>query len=259
MDGSLPLVFGIALAAALASPLGGLLAIWLRPTSLLLSLAVGLAGGVLLGTFAFEMIPTALEMVALPWVVIGFTLGFGLVYLLDLYVNRWEVAGPEADQNGRVERDHRRRKPRGGSTSVLAGGTSLEEIIEGIAIGVGAALAPGTALIVGLAIVIDNVSEAMSIGELIISQGQETRKGRVMLWTSLIGTSLFCSAMLGWFLLRDIPEGVQGLLFAIGAGGMFYLTITDLVPEAEAHQFQQSAALAVGGGFLLIMVLSELM
>jgi zinc transporter, ZIP family len=123
---------------------------------------------------------------------------------------------------------------------------------------VGAALAPGTALIVGLAIVIDNVSEAMSIGELIISEGQETRKGRVMLWTSLIGTSLFCSAMLGWFLLRDIPEGVQGLLFAIGAGGMFYLTITDLVPEAESHQFQQSAALAVGGGFLLIMVLSEL-
>ena len=40
---------------------------------------------------------------------------------------------------------------------------------------------------------------------------------------------------------------------------MFYLTVTDLVPEAEAHHFQQSAALAIGAGFLLIMVLSELM
>ena len=128
MEGSLLLILGVALAAALASPLGGLLAIWLRPSSLLLSLAVGLAGGVLLGTFAFEMIPTALEMVALPWVVIGFVLGFGLVYLLDLYVNRWEVAGPEADQNGRVRSDRRRRKPRGSNTSVLAGGTSAEEI-----------------------------------------------------------------------------------------------------------------------------------
>ncbi len=259
MEGSLLLILGVALAAALASPLGGLLAIWLRPSSLLLSLAVGLTGGVLLGTFAFEMIPTALEMVALPWVVIGFVLGFGLVYLLDLYVNRWEVAGPEADQNGRVEADHRRRKPRGSNTSVLAGGTSAEEIIEGIVIGVGAALAPGTALIVGLAIVIDNISEAMSIGELITSEGQGQANRRILFWTSLIGVSLFSSALLGWFLLRDIPEGVQGLLFAIGAGGMFYLTITDLVPEAESHQYQQSAALAVGAGFLLIMVLSELM
>lgn len=259
MDGSFYLVFGVALAAALASPLGGLLSVWLRPSSLLLSVAVGLAGGVLLGTFAFEMIPTALEMVPLPWVVIGFSLGFGLVYLLDLYVNRWEVAGPEADQHGRVESDHRRRKPRGSNTSVLAGGTSAEEVIEGIAIGVGAALAPGTALIVGLAIVIDNVSEAMSIGELISSEGRDKAPRRILMWTSLIGVSLFASAMAGWFLLRDIPEGVQGLLFAIGAGGMFYLTITDLVPEAEAHQFQQSAALAIGGGFLLILVLSELM
>ena len=111
----------------------------------------------------------------------------------------------------------------------------------------------------GLAIVVDNISEAMSIEELITSEGQGKAKGRILFWTSLIGVSLFSSAMLGWFLLRDIPEGVQGLLFAIGAGGMFYLTITDLVPEAESHQYQQSAALAVGAGFLLIMVLSELM
>ncbi len=259
MDSSFLMVFVVALVASLALPLGGVLAMWLRPSSLLLSISVGLAGGVLLGTFAFEMIPTALEMVALPWVVIGFVLGFGLVYLLDLYVNRWEVAGPEADQNGRVRSDRRRRKPRGSNTSVLAGGTSAEEIIEGIVIGVGAALAPGTALIVGLAIVIDNISEAMSIGELITSEGQGKANRRILFWTSLIGVSLFASAMLGWFLLRDIPEGVQGLLFAIGAGGMFYLTITDLVPEAESHQYQQSAALAVGAGFLMIMVLSELM
>lgn len=259
MDSSFLMVFGIALVAALASPLGGLLAIWMRPSSLRLSAAVGLAGGVLLGTFAFEMLPTALEMVHVAWVVIGFAVGFGLVYLLDLYVNRWETAGPEADQKPRVDRAHKRLKPRGSGTMVLAGGTSSEEIIEGIAIGVGAALAPSTALIVGLAIAIDNVSEAMSIGELILNEDQDNAKRRILIWTSLIGASLFVSTMLGWFLLRDIPEGVQGFLFAMGAGGMFYLTITDLLPEAEAHQFQQSAALATGAGFLLIMVLSQLM
>jgi zinc transporter, ZIP family len=81
MDNSFLIIFGIALLAALASPLGGLLAIWLRPSSLLLSLSVGLAGGVLLGTFAFEMIPKALEMVAIPWVVAGFAVGFAEIEL----------------------------------------------------------------------------------------------------------------------------------------------------------------------------------
>ncbi|WP_210528594.1 ZIP family metal transporter [Rubellimicrobium arenae] len=259
MEGSALIVPGIALAAALASPLGGLLAVWLRPSSLLLSAAVGLAGGVLLGTFAFEMLPKALEMAGLSWAVAGFAFGFGLVYLLDLYVNRWEVAGPEADQSDRVKRHHRRRKPRGGSTSVLAGGTSSEEIIEGIAIGVGGALDPSTALIVGIAIAVDNISEAMSIGELILSEDQGRAKRRILFWTSLIGLALFASALVGWFALGRIPDAVQGVLFALGAGGMFYLTVTDLVPEAESHQFQQSAALAIGAGFLLILILSELM
>ena len=39
---------------------------------------------------------------------------------------------------------------------------------------------------------------------------------------------------------------------------MFYLTITDLVPEAEARQYQQSAGLACGAGFMTIFVLSNL-
>lgn len=42
------------------------------------------------------------------------------------------------------------------------------------------------------------------------------------------------------------------------AGGMFYLTVTDLVPTAEAHQFQRSAAIAVAAGFLLMFALAHL-
>jgi ZIP family zinc transporter len=252
-------IAGIALSAALSSPLGGALAIWMRPSSLVLSITVGFAGGVLLGTFAFEMMPKALELSPLGFVVAGFGLGFGLVYVLDLYVNRWRTAGPEAEQKGEVERVYARKKPRGSNVSVLAGGTSTEEIIEGLAIGVGGALDSSTALIVGLAIAIDNFSEALSIGELVQTEKHERPKRRIMFWTSLIGVSLFTAAMLGWFLLRGVPEHVQGILLAAGAGGMFYLTVTDLVPEAEAHQFQQSAAIAIGVGFLIIMVLSELM
>lgn len=66
------------------------------------------------------------------------------------------------------------------------------------------------------------------------------------------------SAVAGWFLLKGLVQPVTGFLFATGAGGMFYLTITDLVPEAESHQSQQSSAIANAAGFLLVMVLAQM-
>ena len=70
--------------------------------------------------------------------------------------------------------------------------------------------------------------------------------------------ALFVSAMAGYFLLRGLPQSMLGLLLAAGVGAMFYLTITQLVPEAESHQFQQSAAAAAGVGLLVIFALSNL-
>lgn len=251
-------ILTVAATAALASPVGGVISLIVKPTTMMLSIAVGLAAGLLLGTFAFEMMPRALELVALPMVVAVFCIGFGLVYGLDLYVNRGELAGPEAEQFKHVERFHRRKKPRGDVVTVIGGATSAEELIEGLVIGVGAAIDTNVALIVGLAIFIDNVGEAMSMGELAREQSDEHVRRRVMVWTGTIGAALFASAMAGWFLLRGLPDEVLGSLLALGAGAMFYLTVSDLLPEAESHHFQQSAAIATAIGFLTIMVLSHL-
>jgi ZIP family zinc transporter len=61
-------------------------------------------------------------------------------------------------------------KPRGGEVTVLAGGTSAEELIEGLSIGVGATINPGLALLIALASIIDNLAESLSIGEIIRSE-----------------------------------------------------------------------------------------
>jgi ZIP family zinc transporter len=111
-----------------------------------------------------------------------------------------------------------------------------------------------------LAIVIDNLSEALSIGEFIRGEeGVSTRAPvrRVLGWTGLIGITLFISALAGWLFLRGLSASVLGFLFGVGSGGMFYLTVTDLVPEAEERQYQQSAALANAGGFMLMFVISQ--
>ncbi len=251
-------LLAIALAGALASPLGGALALCRRPTTLALSIAVGFAAGALLGAFAFEMLPKAAKMASLPIAIAGFAGGFAFLYALDLFVHRGASAGDKASQRDWVRSMRRRRRSRGDEVTVLAGGTSAEEIIEGLTIGVSAATDASVGMVVGLAIVIDNLSEALSIGELIRENGGDHPARRILGWTSLIGAALFVAAMAGWFLLRNVSQDLLGLLLAGGAGAMFYLTMTELVPEAESHQFQQSSAIAAAAGLLVIFSLSHL-
>jgi ZIP family zinc transporter len=246
--------------AAIASPLGGLLALWRRPTTLFVSVVLGYAGGVLLGTISFEMLPQAQEFSSLPAAVAGFLLGFGAVYAFDLYIHHGVLAGEKAEQRFKVRQFYRTHPPRGDEITVLAGGTSSEELIEGLAIGVGAAIKPGLGLFIALAILIDNVSEALSIGLLIrdgarLAWRQVVR--RTLEWTGLIGAALLGSALAGWFFLRGLPLTVLGFLLAAGGGGMFYLTVTDLLPEAEERHYQQSAALAVSAGFMTVFILGQ--
>ena len=251
-------LLAIAFAGALASPLGGAFALWKKPGTLGLSIAVGFAAGALLGAFAFEMLPQAARFASLPVAITGFAAGFAFVYALDLFVKRGASAGDKAAQRDWVRSVRRRRKPRGDEVTVLAGGTSAEELIEGVTIGVSAATDPSLGMIVGLAIVIDNFSEGLSIGDLIREKDGDRQSGRILGWTGLIGAALFVSAMAGWFLLRNLSQGTLGLLLAAGAGAMFYLTMTELVPEAEDHQFQESSAIAAAAGLLVIFALSQM-
>jgi ZIP family zinc transporter len=252
-------IIAIAGAAALALPVGGLIALWRKPTTLFMSVALGFASGVLLTTICFEMLPQALEMGSLPIAAGGFAVGFAAVYGFDLFVHRGQLVGEAAEQRPQVERFYQQRRPRGSEVTVLAGGTSAEELIEGLSIGVGTAIKPGLGLLIGLAIVVDNLSEALSIGQIIRSeQAGENRRQvrRVLGWTGLIGAALLGSALVGWFFLQGLSQRVLGFLLGIGGGGMFYLTVTDLIPEAEERHYQQSAAVSIAVGFMLIFILS---
>lgn len=253
-------LLAVSFAAALSSILGGLIALWQRPTTLFMSASLGFASGVLIGTIAFEMMPEATDLGSVAIVAAGFACGFAAIYGVDLFVHRGQLAGTEAEQRRKVRLYYRRRRPRASDVTVLAGGTSAEEIVEGIAIGAGTVVQPSIGLLVGLAIAIDNLSEGLSIGELLRTEvngrtGANVRE--IIGWTSTIGIALVSSSVAGWLLLRDVPDVILSLLLATGAGGMFYLTVTDLLPKAEARQYQESSAIATGLGFLLILVISS--
>jgi ZIP family zinc transporter len=129
--------------------------------------ALGFASGVLLATIVFEMLPNALELSSLPIAMGGFVAGFALIYAFDLFIHRGVLVGEKAEQHAQIEQLQKRHRSRDGQVTVLAGGTSVEELIEGLSIGVGFAIKPGVGLFIAFAIIIDNFSEALSIGEII--------------------------------------------------------------------------------------------
>lgn len=97
-------IIAIAGAAAIASPAGGLISLWRKPTTLFMSVALGFASGVLLATISFEMLPQALEMSSIAVAVAGFVAGFVAVYGFDLFIHRGQLAGEAAEQRPQVER-----------------------------------------------------------------------------------------------------------------------------------------------------------
>jgi zinc transporter, ZIP family len=251
-------VLVISLTAAVASVAGGAAAFVREPTTLAMSVALGFASGVLLGAVTLEMLPRAHELSSLGATAAGFSAGFLAMWLFDLYVNAGYVAGDRAAEYPQVIARHRRRRPRGDEVAVLAGGTSLEELVEGFAIGTGVVIDPDLGALIAAAIAIDNLSEGLSIGELVVSKSGRTRAAarRALGWTALIGVSLVSAAALGWLLLRDADDSVVGILLAGGGGGMLYLTVTALIPPSEARQYEGSGALATGAGLLTILFLT---
>lgn len=242
--------------ATLASPLGGWLGSRAKIGTLFLSISVGMAAGVLLGTFAFEMMPSAAAAAGKIPTITGFLVGFLAVYLFDLYINHGFMAGSESDEWHKLSRLHRIQRVRGSKVTLLAGSTAIEELIEGLSIGVGLAADPGLGIMIGVAIILDNLVEGMSIAEIIRAEQGENASRSIYAWTGMIGLALFSSAAIGWAFLSDMAPTMLGVLLAIGAGGMFYLTIVDLLPRSAKTQYQQSAALAVAAGFLLIFSLT---
>jgi zinc transporter, ZIP family len=242
--------------AGVSVVIGVLLPRWRRPSTLVSSVVLGFAAGVMIGTVTFEILPEALQLASLLVVSLGFAVGFGVVYGLDLFLHRGKVAGERAEQRKAVEADYARKRPRGSQTTVLAGGSLFEAVIEGLSLGVAAAIGAGLTIPLAVAVAIDNLSEGLSLGTL--SDAEEGQRGaRVLRWSVWIAVTTVAAALAGWFVLRGLPAAVHAAVFAAGGGGMLYLTVTELVPEAEAEHYQQSSALATAVGLLIVLILSE--
>lgn len=247
--GPMPLLnaFLLSLIAGLATGVGGGLVSLIRaPSMRVYDTLLGFAAGVMTAVATLGLIREALAeggtLVALAGVAVGAAALFGFDRLLPHEHERlpFNCTNLTAYRRGLL----------------LFTAMTLHNIPEGLAVGTSVVAAPRLGLLLAIAIALHNIPEGIAIAGPFRSCGMG--RLRVLAWATASGLSEPIAAVIGAaFVSLLAPLLPFSLAFAGGA--MLYVVSDELIPESHAHGYEHQATFGFIGGFLLLLVLLELL
>ena len=247
MEASLAQAVLAATITMLATGIGGLPFVFVRKFPEELSrLGWSVAGGMMLSASVFNLLFPGVQDSGFTPVAIGVLAGtilFGLAFRLtaDKQVH---LHGLSSEQSHKI--------------SLVIGTMFLHSFPEGLAVGVafGSGEA-GLGLLIAVAIAIHNIPEGVAVSLPLRAQG-------VSGW-----------ACVGWSILTSFPQPIAAIpaylavvafrpvlpyAFGLAAGAMFFLVLSEMIPESRNTEAQRySSALAGMGGFLAMMFLQNIL
>lgn len=224
------MLFIIALAAFVATLIGGLFALRLRDR---LHLVLGFSAGAILGVAFFDLLPEALSLAAGAYdasTILSITaLGFVTYLVLDRLVL---MHGHSPDDG------HSHRGVAGASA------LSLHSLLDGVAVGFAYQVSPAIGLVVAVAVLTHDFSDGINTVGLILKNGGTRREA--FRWLTL--DALAPVVGIGLTLFYTLPETSLSLLLALFAGFFLYIGASDLIPESHhAHPVRWTTVATVLG------------
>jgi len=238
-------MLGIALALAAVGPrlLGGIAVLWKRDR---LHVAMGFAGGSLLGVALFGAVPEALELLS------GGVLGV-LTVAAAVALGAGAYAVLERTAFGHVHAEDPACKPSVGH--IGAGGISVHAFIDGAAIGSAFQVSAELGLLVSAGVVLHGFSDGLNTVTVVLRHGLERR--HAVGWLAVDAAAPVLGAALG--LLVSLPEALLGGLLGFFAGTFLYLGAGSLVPEAHRKRRDRVLVWLAGwAGMALAFAASQL-
>jgi ZIP family zinc transporter len=237
-------------ASGLATGLGGLGLLALRhPTERTLDALLGFTAGVMLAATMFSLLVPALDRGSLGDVVVGLTVGAGVMLALDMLVPH---AHARFSEHGSLPAEQREARER---TTLLLSALTIHNIPEGMAVGVAfAAGGPDLGVPIAIAIGLQNIPEGFAAAAPLVPAGVSRGKAA--------GVALATGAVEppAAFLAFAAVELAQPLLagsLAFAAGAMLYVIVDELIPESQAHGYERAATVALIAGFLIMLTLDN--
>lgn len=253
MEQFLLLIQATALAGVGGTGLGGIIgALFKKDSDKTASLLLSFAAGVMVAIVCFDLIVSALDTKTGVYTVCGgIILGVGLVYLLNLFIDRitnHEVAHidkshPETadDLDEIIHSNHLsvHIKKHDNKLSLFIAGVimacaiALHNLPEGMTIGASFANTngqmQGSALVLAILIGLHNIPEGMAIAVPLINGGVKRRLA--ILVTALAGAPTILGAVIGYWIGDIGPLGLA-LSLSFASGAMLYVVFGEILPQS---------------------------
>lgn len=187
-----------------------------------LHLAMGFAGGAMIGVAAFGTLPEAVELggAAVFAAAVAGVIGFALLergVFRHVHVED-RVCNPRAGQLG-------------------AGGLSVHAFLDGLAIGSAFQVGEELGVLVAVAVALHAFADGLNTVTVLLGSGHARLTAKR--WLAVDAVSPVAGAALG--LLVTLPDAPLGVLLALFAGMFLYLGAGSLLPQA--HRFGRDRAI----------------
>jgi len=246
--GSFFFAFGLTLIAGLATGVGGALAFFAKRTNTrLLSISLGFSAGVMIYVSFVEILMEAIESLSHEMGQMGNWIGvlsfFGGIFIIGLidrlvpdYENPHEMHKIEEMNGAHMKKNKKpdRKLMRMGLFS--AGAIALHNFPEGLVTFMAALQDPKLGFAIMVAVSIHNIPEGIAVSIPIFYATGDKKKAFV--YSFLSGVAEPVGALIGFFLIYSIfglNDLVLGIVLALVAGIMVYISFDELLPAAEEY------------------------
>ena len=235
-----------------ATAVGGALAFVIKKENLsVLSLGLGFSAGVMIYVSFMEILPQATQALGAlygekpgAWAAVGlFFLGIVIAWLIDTLLPSHHVEEHTLDKSAKLEHL--------GLFTALA--LAIHNFPEGLATFMASMQDAALGVSIAVAVAIHNIPEGVAVA---LPVYHATGKRAQAFWYSAgSGMAEPVGAVLGFFLLRSfLHEAAFGVLFALIAGIMVYISLDELLPTAHEYGDGHKVIWGVVGGMMIMAV-----
>lgn len=229
----------IGILAGFATGVGGILGVLFKPSERNLMLGLSFSSGIMLGVTFLMLVPESLGSGFLPSFT-GFAIGSLLFFSLDIALPHIHIIKSK-DSLFKLG-------------VLIAIGIAIHDIPEGFGIGSAYGISESFGIAIAVGVMMHNVPEGIAIAIPLYSSG--IGRFKTIFITFAAGITTLIGAIAAYFLLGSFAEPMfhSGLAFAGGA--MFFITVNELIPEAQKYGHARLVGLGVLVGILIAFLLT---
>ncbi|MBE1532044.1 ZIP family metal transporter [Actinomadura algeriensis] len=246
----------VSVLAFLMTLAGGLAAMYVRDHR---HLVLGLAGGLMLGVVAFDLVPESLELadahlLGVPAPMIAFACGFLLLHVVEqavaIHRAHEDEYAPHVHAHG--EPHGHGHAPGGGSQAGLLAALALvlHSLVDGISIGLGFQSGTDVGVVVTLAVITHDFADGFNTFTAASLRRADRRPALVLLFADALAP--IAGAALTT--LVTVPDAVLGPYLGLFAGVLLYLAAAEILPEAHSRHPRVLTLCATGLGLAAVLV-----